>query len=164
MYVIKRNGRQETVHFDKVNPFPWLFSVYEHPVTFFFLDPLFLKITSRIAKLCYGLDPKHIDATIISQKVIQGVYPGVTTMELDELAAQTAASCATKHPDFSTLAARISVSNLHKQTSKVFSDVVEVLRNNVHPTTGQPAPLVSEELYDTVMEVDWYCLLSCLSP
>ena len=103
--------------------------------------------------MCYGLDPKHIDATIISQKVIQGVYPGVTTMELDELAAQTAASCATKHPDFSTLAARISVSNLHKQTSKVFSDVVEVLRNNVHPTTGQPAPLVSEELYHTVMEV-----------
>ena len=146
------------------------------------------QITSRIAKLCYGLDPKHIDATIISQKVIQGVYPGVTTMELDELAAQTAASCATKHPDFSTLAARISVSNLHKQTSKVFSDVVEVLRNNVHPTTGQPAPLVSEELYDTVMEVShkmlfhapcialhctvdelpirirWCYLLSCMCP
>ena len=120
---------------------------------FLFPFPSLPQITSRIAKLCYGLDPKHIDATIISQKVIQGVYPGVTTMELDELAAQTAASCATKHPDFSTLAARISVSNLHKQTSKVFSDVVEVLRNNVHPTTGQAAPLVSEELYNTVMEV-----------
>ena len=125
---------------------PFFLSLFVHSLLFF-------KITSRIAKLCYGLDPKHIDATIISQKVIQGVYPGVTTMELDELAAQTAASCATKHPDFSTLAARISVSNLHKQTSKVFSDVVEVLRNNVHPTTGQAAPLVSEELYNTVMEV-----------
>ena len=126
MFVVKRNGRKETVHYDK--------------------------ITSRIAKLCYGLDPKHVDPAIISQKVIQGVYPGVTTVELDELAAQTAASCATKHPDFSTLAARISVSNLHKQTSKVFSEVIERLRNHVHPKTGQAAPLVSEDVYQTVME------------
>mgnify|MGYP001810322521 CR=1 FL=1 len=129
MYVIKRDGRKENVHFDK--------------------------ITSRINKLCYGLDPNHVDATIISQKVVPGLYPGVTTFELDELAAQTAASCATRHPDFSTLAARISVSNLHKQTSKVFSDVVEMLRNHVHPTTGQPSPLVSEELYNTVMTVSF---------
>jgi ribonucleoside-diphosphate reductase subunit M1 len=127
MFVVKRDGRKEVVHFDK--------------------------ITSRINKLVYGLDPVHVDATIISQKVIQGVYPGVTTVELDELAAQTAASCATKHPDFSTLAARISVSNLHKQTSKIFSEVVERLRNNVHPKTKQPAPLVSEEVYNIVMEV-----------
>lgn len=126
MYVIKRDGRRENVHFDK--------------------------ITSRINKLCYGLDPVHVDATIISQKVVPGLYPGVTTIELDELAAQTAASCATRHPDFSTLAARISVSNLHKQTSKVFSDVIEVLRNNIHPKTGQPAPLVSEALFNTVMK------------
>jgi ribonucleoside-diphosphate reductase subunit M1 len=77
----------------------------------------------------------------------------VTTIELDELAAQTAASCATKHPDFSTLAARISVSNLHKQTSKVFSDVVEVLFNNVHPKTGQTAPLISQVLYEVVQKV-----------
>ena len=124
MFVLKRDGRKETVHFDK--------------------------ITSRIHKLCYGLDPAHVDATIISQKVIQGVYPGVTTLELDELAAQTAASCATRHPDFSTLAARISVSNLHKQTSKVFSEVVEVLHNHIHPKTGTPSPLVSDELYATV--------------
>jgi hypothetical protein len=127
MYVIKRDGRRENVHFDK--------------------------ITSRINKLCYGLDPNHVDATIISQKVVPGLYPGVTTVELDELAAQTAASCATRHPDFSTLAARISVSNLHKQTSKVFSDVIEVLRSHIHPKTSTPAPLVSEELYNIVMEV-----------
>ena len=81
------------------------------------------------------------------------MYPGVTTVELDELAAQTAATCATKHPDFSILAARISVSNLHKQTSKVFSDVVAQLRQNVHPSTGAASPLVSEELYDIVMKV-----------
>ena len=93
----------------------------------------------------------HVDPAIISQKVIQGVYPGVTTVELDELAAQTAASCATRHPDFSTLAARISVSNSHKQTSKVFSDVVEALHNNVHPKTGQKSPLVSDAVLATVM-------------
>ncbi|KAJ1425784.1 ribonucleotide reductase [Ochromonadaceae sp. CCMP2298] len=125
MYVIKRDGKKEVVHFDK--------------------------ITSRINKLCYGLDPIHVDATIISQKVVPGLYPGVTTVELDELAAQTAASCATRHPDFSTLAARISVSNLHKQTSKVFSDVVEQLHNHVHPKTGAPSQLVSDKLYDVVM-------------
>jgi ribonucleoside-diphosphate reductase alpha subunit len=126
MYVIKRDGRKEIVHFDK--------------------------ITSRIHKLCYGLDPAHVDAVIISQKVIPGLYPGVTTIELDELAAQTAASLATRHPDFSTLAARISVSNLHKQTSKVFSEVIEVLHSNVHPKTGDASPLISEELYAIVME------------
>ena len=85
-------------------------------------------------------------------QVIQGVYPGVSTVELDELAAQTAASCATQHPDYSILAARISVSNLHKQTSKVFSDVVQQLYDNVHPKTGAKSPLVSKELYEVVME------------
>jgi hypothetical protein len=127
MFVVKRDGRKETVHFDK--------------------------ITSRINKLCYGLDPVHVDAAFISQKVVPGLYPGVTTVELDELAAQTAASCATRHPDFSTLAARISVSNLHKQTSKIFSDVVEILHNHVHPKNGMKSPLVSDDLYKTVMEV-----------
>ena len=125
MYVYKRDGKKENVSFDK--------------------------ITSRINKLCYGLDPNHVDAVTISQKVIQGVFAGVTTVQLDELAAQTAASCATRHPDFSVLAARITVSNLHKQTSKVFSDVVQVLHKHVHPKTGKVSPLVSDELYDFVM-------------
>ena len=127
MFVLKRDGRKETVHFDK--------------------------ITSRINKLCYNLDPKHVDASVISQKVVQGVYPGVTTVELDELAAQTAASLSTRHPDYSTLAARISVSNLHKQTSKVFSEVVEELYHHVHPKTGTASPLVSEELREIVAKV-----------
>lgn len=125
MYVIKRDGRKESVHFDK--------------------------ITSRIEKLCYGLHPEHVDATVISQKVVPGLFPGVTTFELDELAAQTAASCATRHPDFSTLAARISISNLHKQTSSDFSDVIDQLYHHIHPKTGQHSPLVSEELYNIVM-------------
>lgn len=127
MYVYKRDGRREVVHFDK--------------------------ITSRINKLCYGLDPEHVDAAVISQKVVQGVYPGVTTIELDELAAQTAASMATQHPEYSILAARIGVSNLHKQTSKVFSDVVEELHAHVHPKTKQPSPLVSDLVYEIVMKV-----------
>lgn len=125
MFVVKRNGKKESVYFDK--------------------------ITSRIEKLCYGLDAKYVDSVFISQKVIQGVYPGVTTVELDELAAQTAASFSTQHPDFSILAARISVSNLHKQTSKVFSETIELFHKYIHPKTGAPAPLVSEDTYQTVM-------------
>lgn len=124
MYVVKRSGKKETVYFDK--------------------------ITSRIEKLCYGLDSKYVDSVVISQKVIQGVYPGVTTMELDELAAQTAASLSLQHPDFSILAARIEVSNLHKQTDKVFSETIESFYRYTHPKTGQPAPLVSQETYDVV--------------
>jgi len=126
MFVLKRSGKRESVHFDK--------------------------ITSRITKLCYGLDPKHLDAVVIAQKVIQGVYPGVTTVELDELAAQTAASFATHHPDYTILAARISVSNLHKQTQKKFSDVVKAFHNYIHPKTGAPAPLISKETYDIVQK------------
>ena len=112
------------------------------------------KITSRIAKLCYGLNPKFVDPIRISQKVIQGVYPGVTTTELDELAAQTAAYNATQHPDFSILAARISVSNLHKMTKKRFSDNIEMFYNYTHPITHTKAPLISKKLYDCVRNTE----------
>ena len=83
--------------------------------------------------------------------MIQGVYDGVTTHELDELAAQTAAYMATQHPDFSRLAARISVSNLHKSTDKVFSDVVEKLHKHVHPKTKKPASLIADDVYEVIM-------------
>jgi len=102
--------------------------------------------------LCFGLDPKYVDPVIISQKVIQGVYPGVTTVELDELAAQTAASFGTQHPDYSILAARISVSNLHKMTEKSFSKTIEALHSYIHPKTKEPAPLISEKVYQIVMK------------
>ncbi|KAH8047222.1 ribonucleoside-diphosphate reductase [Aureococcus anophagefferens] len=88
----------------------------------------------------------------ITQKVIQGVYDGVTTHELDELAAQTTAYMATQHPDFSVLAARISVSNLHKSTDNTFSDVVEKLHKHMHPKTKKPAALISDETYATVQK------------
>lgn len=79
------------------------------------------------------------------------MYPGVTTTELDELAAQTAASFATQHPDYAVLAARIEVSNLHKETEKSFSKVMCAFRHYLHPKTGEPAPLVAEDVYDVVM-------------
>jgi ribonucleoside-diphosphate reductase subunit M1 len=85
---------------------------------------------------------------IVSQKVIQGVYPGVTTSQLDELAAEIAATMATQHPDYSILAARISVSNLHKMTIAKFSDLVELFYHYKHPQTNETAPLVSQEVYN----------------
>jgi ribonucleoside-diphosphate reductase alpha subunit len=126
MYVIKRNGRSEEVKFDK--------------------------ITARITKLCYGLNPDFVDPVQISQKVIAGIYPGVTTSELDELAAETAAYCSTQHPDFSKLAARISISNLHKNTNKVFSENIELFYNNKHEKTGLDAPLIAQDVYEIVMK------------
>mmetsp|Transcript_7236 Transcript_7236/g.15654 ORF Transcript_7236/g.15654 Transcript_7236/m.15654 type:complete len:819 (+) Transcript_7236:81-2537(+) len=125
MFVVKRNGKQQSCQFDKIQ--------------------------SRISKLCYGLDQKFVNEAIISQKVIQGVYPGVTTTELDELAAQTAASFSTQHPDYAVLAARIEVSNLHKETEKQFSKVMSAFRSYTHPKTGEPAPLVAEDVYNVVM-------------
>uniref|UniRef100_A0A3Q1CXX5 Ribonucleoside-diphosphate reductase n=1 Tax=Amphiprion ocellaris TaxID=80972 RepID=A0A3Q1CXX5_AMPOC len=126
MHVIKRDGRQEGVTFDK--------------------------ITSRIQKLCYGLNADFVDPAQITMKVIQGLYSGVTTVELDTLAAETAATLTTKHPDYAILAARIAVSNLHKETKKVFSDVMEDLYNYVNPLNKRHSPMISKETLDIVLE------------
>ncbi|GMH92077.1 hypothetical protein TrST_g11934 [Triparma strigata] len=121
------------------------------------VDVKFDKITSRIEKLCYGLNPDYVDPVVVAQKVVSGVYPGVTTSELDELAAQTCAYQATQHPDFETLAARLSISNMHKTTDSTFSTVVEKLRKNVHPTTGIASPLIAESIYDIIMSnKEWF--------
>ncbi|CAL1712933.1 unnamed protein product [Somion occarium] len=111
----------------------------------------FDKITARIAKLCYGLDTNHVDPIAIAQKVIAGVYNGVTTVELDNLAAETAAYLTTRHPDYAILAARIAVSNLHKETKKTFSHVIKDLYNYVNPKNDRPAGMISKETYDIVM-------------
>ena len=103
MQVVKRSGKKEAVSFDK--------------------------ITARIKKLCYELDPQHVEALDIAKKVIQGLYDGVSTTELDNLAAETAASMAAHHPDYAILAARIAISNLHKNTDKSFSATMEALYN-----------------------------------
>lgn len=93
-----------------------------------------------------------VDPWLIAQKVINGLYPGVTTVELDNLAAETAATMTTKHPDYAILAARIAVSNLHKETKKVFSDVVEDLYNMVNERTRLRSPMISERTYKIVMD------------
>jgi len=126
MYVLKRGGRVEECHFDK--------------------------ITSRIKKLCYGLDTKYVSPYQITLKVIQGMFPGITTVELDTLAAEIAASMTTKHPDYAVLAARIAVSNLHKETHKAFSDTIEELYRYENPESGKLCPMISDETYETVMK------------
>jgi ribonucleoside-diphosphate reductase alpha subunit len=124
MLVIKRDGRLETAKFDK--------------------------ITARIEKLCYGLDARFVDAYEVSRKVIEGIYDRVPTTELDNLAAETAASLTTRHPDYAILAARIAISNLHKTTSKSFSNTIKLLYQYVDPKTGENASLISREVYEVV--------------
>lgn len=124
MFVIKRDGRRESVKFDK--------------------------ITARIEKLCYSLNSKFIDPTKVAMKVIEGLYDGVTTTELDNLAAETAASMSTIHPDYSLLASRIAVSNLHKNTTKSFSATMGMLYNYVEPKTGLKSPLLEDEVYAVI--------------
>ncbi|MNJ83133.1 Ribonucleoside-diphosphate reductase 1 subunit alpha [compost metagenome] len=123
MYVIKRDGRKEAVKFDK--------------------------ITARIIKMCYGLDPL-VSPEAVAMKVIEGIYDGVTTTALDNLAAEVAAAKTIDHPDYALLASRIAVSNLHKETKKLFSDVMEDLYKYVDPKTGQRASLIADDVYEVI--------------
>ncbi len=125
MYVVKRDGRKELIMFDK--------------------------ITARVRKLCYGLNGL-VDPLKVAMRVIEGLYDGVTTSELDNLAAEIAATMTTTHPDYAKLAARISVSNLHKNTKKSFSETMEDLYFYVNPRTGKKAPLLSDEVYQVIKE------------
>ena len=126
MLVLKRDGHRESVKFDK--------------------------ITARIEKLCYGLDPKFVNPVEVAMKVINGLYDGVSTQELDNLAAEIAATMTTRHPDFAKLAARIAVSNLHKVTSKSFSNTMKRLYQYVDPKNGQNAPLISKETWKVIKD------------
>ena len=123
MFVKKRDGRKEPIMFDK--------------------------ITARVRKLCYGLN-ELVDPVKVAMRVIEGLYDGVTTSELDNLAAEIAATLTTTHPDYAKLAARISVSNLHKNTKKSFSEVMDDLYNYVNPRTAKKAPLLSDEVYKVI--------------
>ncbi|MDG1310251.1 MAG: ribonucleoside-diphosphate reductase subunit alpha [Flavobacteriaceae bacterium] len=125
MFVLKRDGRKEEIMFDK--------------------------ITARVRKLCYGLN-ELVDPLKVAMRVIEGLYDGVTTSELDNLAAEVAATMTTAHPDYARLAARISVSNLHKNTKKTFSEVMHDLYTYVNPRTGKDAPLLSDEVYNVIIE------------
>ncbi|CAM4058954.1 ribonucleoside-diphosphate reductase subunit alpha [Gillisia hiemivivida] len=125
MYVQKRDGHKEPVMFDK--------------------------ITARIKKLCYGLN-ELVDPLKVAMRVIEGLYDGVTTSELDNLAAEVSATMTTSHPDYAKLAARISVSNLHKNTKKTFSEVMTDLHQYVNPRTGKDAPLLADEVQKVIQE------------
>lgn len=113
---------------------------------------MFDKITARINKLSYSLDTNFVDPIKISKKVIEGVYDGVTTTELDNLAAETAASMTPVHPDYAILASRIAVSNLHKNTDKHFSVIMDRLFNYVNPKTGEKAPLIADDVYEVIVD------------
>ncbi|WP_166924673.1 ribonucleoside-diphosphate reductase subunit alpha [Flavobacterium poyangense] len=123
MYVIKRDGRKEPVMFDK--------------------------ITDRIKKLCYGLN-ELVDPVKVAMRVIEGLYDGVSTSELDNLAAETAASMTISHPDYAQLAARIAVSNLHSNTTKSFSETMSDMYHYINPRTGKEAPLLADDVYEVI--------------
>jgi len=108
------------------------------------------KILDRITQQTYGLDTKWIIPFEIAQKVIEGITPDIKTSILDQLAMETAASLTTKHPDYSVLAARLAITNLHKETKKSFSETAEDLYRYVNPKTGKHAPVVSESFYNIV--------------
>jgi ribonucleoside-diphosphate reductase alpha chain len=124
MFVVKRDGKKESVKFDK--------------------------ITARIEKLCYGFNPALVDPIDVAKKVIEGLYDGVTTSELDNLAAETAASLTTKHPDYALLASRIAVSNLHKNTIKSFSETMRKLHEYVDEKTGKNASLIADDVWEVI--------------
>jgi ribonucleoside-diphosphate reductase alpha chain len=123
--VIKRDGRREAVKFDK--------------------------ITARVKKLCYGLDP-IVDATQVTLKVIDGIFDGVTTSELDNLTAEVAATMTVRHPDYAQLASRIAVSNLHKNTKKSFSETMKDLYDYIDPKTGEAAPLLADDVHELIQK------------
>jgi len=125
MYVVKRDGRKEPVMFDK--------------------------ITERIKFLCYELNDL-VDSVKVAMRVIEGLYDGVSTSELDNLAAETAASMTVIHPDYAKLAARIAISNLHKNTTKSFSETMVEMYHYINPRTNQKAPLLSEEVYKAITQ------------
>lgn len=126
MQVQKRDGRKEVVKFDK--------------------------ILSRIKKMTYELDTDYVDAWEVTKRTIDGLYDGISTEKIDNLAAETAAQLTVKHPDYSYLASRIVISSMHKHLKRPFSQVIEELYNYVHPETGMKAGLVSDHVYKFVME------------
>ncbi|XP_067122965.1 ribonucleoside-diphosphate reductase large subunit [Centruroides vittatus] len=124
-YVTKRNGNKDDLKPEKIN--------------------------SRMEKLCFGLNTKYVDVSSITNKVVEGLYPGIKTYEIDNLVAETAATMTTKHPDYAALAARIAISNLHKETKAVFSEVIEDLYKMVNERTGKLSPMIAEDVYNIVM-------------
>jgi len=126
MKIIKRNGKEENIKFDKV--------------------------LARIKKQTYGLDSKFVEPVEVAQKVISGLYDGVTSKEIDTLAAETAASMTIKHPDYSILASRIAITSLYKETDKLFSKTIDLLYRYINPKTNEQAGMISDEVYKFIMD------------
>ncbi|KAI3846347.1 hypothetical protein MKX03_035506 [Papaver bracteatum] len=126
MFVVKRDGREEVVQFDK--------------------------ITSRLKKLSYGLNKDHCDPVLVSQKVCAGVYKGITTMQIDQLASETAAGMTANHPHYAELAARIAVSSLHKNTKTSFSETIKDMYNHIDKGSGLKASLVADDVFEIIMK------------
>lgn len=124
MYVVKRDGKKQPVSFDK--------------------------ITKRIGKLCQGLNKQYVDPVVVAQGVVRGLFSGVTTSELDNLASETAAYMSTEHPDYAKLASRIAISNLQKDTPDTFSEVIELLYAYIDPKSNLPAGFIADKLYAKV--------------
>ena len=125
LQVVNRKGERENVRFDAIH--------------------------EKLVRLSTGLDATWIDPSHVTKLTIEGLYDGVTTRELDQLAAETAASLASNHPDYSRLAARICVDDLHRSTKSVFSEVIKDLRDYVDPESNKHAPLISKEVYEVIM-------------
>jgi ribonucleoside-diphosphate reductase alpha chain len=117
MRIIKRDGSQEPVSFDKV--------------------------LQRIQKAGKDL---NVQVDTLAQNIISQICDGISSSKLDELAAQLAASLSTLHPDYAILASRLTISNHHKNTPLTFAKVVHTLRNQVSTHTGKSVYYVSEEL------------------
>jgi ribonucleoside-diphosphate reductase alpha chain len=124
MYVIKRDGKRELVKYDK--------------------------ITNRIRKQTYGLNTDYVEALEVAKKVIQGVHDGVSSVQLDDLAAETAASMTSVHPDYSILASRIAITSLHKSTKKSFLETMRDLHTYVDPKTGEAAGMIDDKVMEFV--------------
>ncbi|KAI0982211.1 hypothetical protein GJ496_002428 [Pomphorhynchus laevis] len=124
LHVVKRDGKPQNVMFDK--------------------------ITSRISKLCYNLNMEFVDPASITMKVVGNLFPGISTTDLDNLTADTAASMFNVHEDYIRLAARIVVSNLHKDTEKMFSSVIDKIANA--KTDGIQLRLISKDMHRIVMD------------
>jgi ribonucleoside-diphosphate reductase alpha chain len=124
--VVNRKGEEEAVRFDAIR--------------------------EKLEGLAEGLDQNWVDTGLVAKLVIEGLYDGVTTKELDQLSAETAASLVSNHPDYSYLAARIAVDDLHKSTSDSFSEIINQLHTYIDPESDKPAPLISAEVHKIVMD------------
>ena len=122
MRIIKRDGTEQPVSFDKV--------------------------LKRIQKAAKGLT---VQVDTLAQNIISQICDGISSSKLDELAAQLAASLSTLHPDYATLASRLTISNHHKNTEMTFAQVAEALRNQVSAHTGKAVNYISEELYQVTL-------------